>query len=70
MRTAYIRVFKAASQAALGNVEAASMEVERILSFEPEATVTLSTSSDRLPYRDPNDGQHLRDNLLKVGLTE
>jgi DNA-binding protein HU-beta len=48
MSTAYIRVFKAASQAALGNVEAASMEVERILSFEPGATVTLSTSSDRL----------------------
>jgi adenylate cyclase len=46
------------------------MEVERILSFEPEATVTLSTSPDRLPYRDPNDVEHLRDSLRKAGLAE
>jgi adenylate cyclase len=60
--------FLAASSAQLGNRTAAGAHAREVLQREP--TFTAQAFVGALHYRDPADGEHVREGLLKAGLPE
>jgi hypothetical protein len=65
-----MRVYLAASHAALGHDDATRATVARLLADEPAATVAHWTSPVLAPYRDDRDREHLAQHLRKAGLPE
>jgi adenylate cyclase len=68
--TPVMRVYLAASHAALGHDDATRATVARLLADEPAATVAHWTSPVLAPYRDDRDREHLAQHLRKAGLPE
>ena len=68
--TPLMRVYLAASHAALGHDDLARSKVTRLLADEPTATVARYTSPALAPYRDDRDRQHLAQHLRSAGLPE
>jgi adenylate cyclase len=60
--------FLAASSAQLGNGTAAAAHAREVLQQQPNFTVQSYLTT--LHYRQPSDNEHLRDGLLKAGLSE
>ena len=61
-------LYLAASHAAMGNPEGAQEAISRALSHDPAATVEKWTRPYAAPYRNPEDLDVFRRNLLKAGL--
>ena len=65
-----IQLYLAASHAALGHKDQARAAVTRVMGFDPKATVRSCGPVVLDPYKEENDREHLRENLLKAGLPE
>ena len=65
-----IQLYLAASHAALGHKDQARAAVTRLMGFDPKATVRSCGPVVLDPYKEENDREHLRENLLKAGLPE
>jgi len=70
VETVLIELYSAACHAMLENKSAAQLAVKQALKFNPGATITLSSTPQRAPYKDPKDLQHFRAALRKAGLPE
>jgi adenylate cyclase len=68
--TISIRLYLAASHAALGQGAKARGAIDRALKLDPLATLTRWTSAELAPYKDPKDLEHFRDGLRKAGLPD
>jgi adenylate cyclase len=68
--TPLMRIYLAASYAALGQEEAARATVARLIASEPQSTLSHWTSPKLAPYRKDSDREHLAGNLRKAGLPE
>jgi adenylate cyclase len=68
--TILVRLYLAASHAALGHDEQASDAVARISVLDPSATLAQCTAPSMAPYKNPADLEHFRENLRKAGLPE
>ena len=68
--TPLMRLYLAASHAALGHSDLAQSEVTRFLAHDPAATVARCTSPALAPYRDDGDREHLAEHLRSAGLPE
>jgi adenylate cyclase len=66
--TISVRLYLAASHAALGHSADALKAVQRVLEMDPQATVARCTSPAMAPYKEPRGVEHFRDNLRKAGL--
>ncbi len=66
--TTLVRLYLAASHAALGNTGEARRHIERVLQLDPDATLKRWTDFKLAPYKIPEDLQHFRDNLHRAGL--
>lgn len=66
--TALSMIYLAASQAGLGNVDAARAAAARAVALDPAATVGRWANFQVAPYREERDLAHLRDNLARAGL--
>jgi adenylate cyclase len=66
--TPLMRVYLAASHAALGHDADAHAVVARLLADQPTATVARWTSQALAPYRNDCDREHLAQHLRKAGL--
>ncbi len=68
--TPLMRIYLAASHAALGHDAAARAAIARLQASEPHSTITHWTSPKLAPYREDSDREHLASNLRKAGLPE
>ena len=66
--TAATLVYLAASHAALGKLEAAGAAVKELLAKEPLSTIATWTSPDFIPYKNPDDVEHLARHLRAAGV--
>ncbi|CAN7152196.1 adenylate/guanylate cyclase domain-containing protein [Rhizobium sp. LjRoot254] len=66
--TAATMVYLAASHAALGNMESAGATVKELLAKEPASTIAMWTSPDFIPYKNPEDVEHLARHLRAAGV--
>ena len=65
-----VQLYLAASYAALGHADQARRAVERVIEFDPQATIRCRTVVGMAPYKDPKDLEHFRESLRKAGLPE
>ncbi len=70
INTIDVQVYLAASHAALGDADQARAAVTRIFGFDPKATIRSCASVFLGAYKEEEDREHLRLNLLKAGLPE
>ncbi len=68
--TTVLRLYQAACAAALGRESEAEAAIERVLQFDPEATLEKWASPKMAPYKKREDLEHFRENLRKAGLPE
>jgi TolB-like protein/Tfp pilus assembly protein PilF len=66
--SAILRLYQAASYAALGNTEQARISVKRALALDPGATLEKWTDPKLAPYGDAGYLEHFRLNIRKAGL--
>jgi adenylate cyclase len=70
MDTIVVQVYRAASHAALGDTDQARAAVTRVFGFDQKATIRSLAPVFLNLYREADDREHLRVNLLKAGLPE
>jgi adenylate cyclase len=70
LETIFIDLYLAASYAQLGHEGKARKVIEHALKIQPGATIEGWATSEKLPYKNPSDLEHLRDGLRKAGLPE
>jgi adenylate cyclase len=68
--TVLVHLYLAASHAALGHVEESHHAIARVLKLEPAGKLDWLTRTDKAPYKDPKDLDHLRSCLREAGLPE
>ena len=68
--TIWIPLYLAASHAALGHTVEAQRAIERVLRFDPHATIKRWITAEKVPFRDPDNREHLRNYLRIAGLPE
>ena len=68
--TAFLRLYQAACAAALGRDGEARAAIERVLAFDPVASLEKWTNPKMAPYKRPEDLEHFRENLRKAGLPD
>ena len=68
--TMSIRLYLAASHAALGHTGEAQKAITRALELDSQATLARWTSAELAPYKNPVDLEHFREHLRKAGLPE
>jgi adenylate cyclase len=65
-----VQLYLAASHAALGNTNRARAAVARVIGFDPKATIRSCAPGFLDVYKETEDREHLRVNLLRAGLPE
>ena len=63
-------LYLAASLAAFGKTDKAKEAIDRVLGYDPQATIEKWTQPRMTPYIDPEDTEHFGRNLRKAGLPE
>lgn len=66
--TTVVRLYLAASHAALGHTGDARKAIERVLELDSGATIQKWTDLKMAPYKEPKDLEHFKENLRKAGL--
>jgi adenylate cyclase len=70
LKTPVMHLYLAAALAATGRTEDARRQIDKILKQDPGATLEKWTGAAFAPYKNPEDGDHFRENLRKAGLPE
>ena len=70
LETTNIRLYSAASHAALGHAGEARKAIAQALELDPQATLQKWTDVKMAPYGDPKDLEHFRKHLRKAGLPD
>jgi adenylate cyclase len=65
-----VHLYLAASHAALGRKNQAQAELTRVFAFDPKASIRSCESVFFDVYKQSEDREHFRQNLLKAGLPE
>lgn len=70
MDSALLRIYQAASFAALSRIDEASASIRRALELDPESSLEKWTGARLAPYAREEDRNHLREHLIAAGLAE
>lgn len=70
MDSALLRIYQAASFAALSRMDEASVSIRRALELDPEPNLEKWTGTRLAPYAGAEDRDHLREHLVAAGLAE